>query len=35
MVIPIYYKLYDLLNNGAEKRGTFADIDDDIAAVMC
>ncbi|KAJ5974771.1 hypothetical protein N7481_008478 [Penicillium waksmanii] len=34
MAIPIYYELHDLLNQGAERQGVFADIDDDIAGAI-
>ncbi|KAJ6001201.1 hypothetical protein N7481_001610 [Penicillium waksmanii] len=30
MAIPIYYELHDLLNQEAQKKGVFADLDNDI-----
>lgn len=34
MAIPIYYSLHNLLHQGADRRGIFTDIDDDIAAAF-
>lgn len=34
MVIPLYYELHDMLKDGAEKKGIFTHLDDDIAAAL-
>ena len=34
MVIPLYYELHDMLKDGAEKKGIFTHLDNDIAAVL-